>query len=404
MKETKDKNYLYIINMCMQMIFTFYTIFFSIYVYEISNDINLVLGYSVYEIFANLVVQYIITKLCNHKHMNTLYRISFLLSLVAIVLTFLITASRLYMVFVIITVYSTARMFYYIPHEIAIMNKNQKSEMKSFVGINSLLAMISGVLSPFISGYIIDFVSYYILFTVIGVLAVICFIVSFKIKNAYPETPKITLRKYISMSHKNKRVRISYLQYGLYRLSMDSVITILLPLLLFLKVGTNLSVGLYSALGTLVSGVMVILYLRFCKNKNLAAIVCTILIVASSLTLGIWTTTVMFFIYYFVNNAFKKIITNITDENLFVCIVGTEVEPYKKEHHMLYSLYGNVLRILAYGVAFLIYNLSATVVSLSIIITVLTLIQIPSTVLLCKLNKKVEPEIVIENAGEAKEI
>ena len=136
-----------------------------------------------------------------------------------ILLIFAIKSETLYMVFVVEFFYSFSLISYYVPHEIIIMNKNDTNEMKKFLGVSTSISLVSSFLSPFISGFVIDYVSYYWLFMIITVLAVACFAISFFIENNYVDAPKIQTKSFIKKAISNKKLKYSYLSFGLYKVS-----------------------------------------------------------------------------------------------------------------------------------------------------------------------------------------
>ncbi len=393
MKLPKDKTCLQLINMLMQMIFVFFDIFFSIYIFGMSQNLNFVLGYNLFDCVFFMVLEFLFIKFLNRKNFNIIYRLSFVMALISIGLVFTINASRLYMVFIVQAIYAFSRGCYYIPHEVATMNYNTKKSMVSFLGVSQSLSLLASILSPFISGYIIDFVSYYILFATILVIAFICLLLSFGVKKGWVDTPQIKINDFVKGTHKIKRVRMTYLAYGLYKFSQNSVVDLLLPILLFMRVGTNFSVGLYSALAVVASGIALIVYISLYKFKDIWLIISTILIVLVSIMLTAWTSIIGFFIYYFVLKCCRKIISHRTSQDIYTAIESTEFSQYKKEHHFTFNYYDHIFKTFAYLIAFFIYNVIPNEISLSIIILTLSLIQIVSSSLFIKAGKIYDEEI-----------
>lgn len=393
MKTTKDKLCLIFINMFMQMIFVFFDIFFSIYIYDMSKNINFVLGYNLFSCVFVTVVEIVVVKLLSSKNFNILYRLSFVLALASIGLVFTINSSMMYMVFIVQAVYCITKIFYYLPHEVATMNYNNKKSIVRFLGGSQMLSLLASILSPFISGFIIDYISYYILFAVIAVLSCICFGLSFGVKQGYVESPKIKYREFFKGVHKIKRVRMTYIAYGLYKFSQNSIVDTLLPVLLFMKVGTNFSVGLYSALAAVASGLALLAYLSVYKIKDIIFIISTIMIVAASVLLTAWTSIIGFFIYYFVLKCGRKVLSHRITQDIYTCTEGTAFWEYKKQNHLTFNLYDHTLKTLAYLIAFLVYNTIPSVTTLSILILCLTLVQIISSALFVKAGKLYDQEM-----------
>ena len=386
-KNKSEKIYLQIINMLVQFVFVFFSVFFSVFVYEISQDINFVMIYSLFMVVICLFAELFIYKFANNKVLRVLFKISFLLCLIAILLTFTISTSTLYMVFVAQFFYAVALVFYYTPNEIATLDKNSKNQMRRFIGVGAMLSLIAKVLSPFLSGFIIHYVSYFVLFGFISLIAIACFILSFKVKRVCEVDSKINFKYFFKQVHSYKGIRLGYLGYGLYKFSQDGVIDVLLPVLIFLRTGGNLSVGLYSALATLIAGLVLILYLYFCKNKVVAMYVATAFLVVVSILIIAVNSIVVFFIYYFVKKISFEILRNGIFENVFNLPKGTQVEKQNIEQHLTFSFYNRGFSALAYIVSLVIYNFMRNDIAISVILSMLSFVQIISTVLVVKSDK-----------------
>lgn len=62
-----EKKTINLITLFMQVIFVFFTIFFNIYVYDISKNLNIVLFYSLFQTVICFLVEIIVTKFANNK-------------------------------------------------------------------------------------------------------------------------------------------------------------------------------------------------------------------------------------------------------------------------------------------------------------------------------------------------
>ena len=386
-KNKIEKRYLQIISMLVQIIFVFFNVFFSVYVYEMSKEINFVLIYTVFSVVMSMLIELVVYRFANDKVLRILFKLSFLLSLISILLTFTISPNTLYMVFVTQFFYAMATNFYYMPNEIATLDKNSKSQMRKFIGVNSILSLFAKVLSPFLSGFIIDYVSYYVLFAIISVVAAACFILSFKVKRLCEVDSKINYKVFFKDVHSYKGIRLGYLGYGIYKFSQDGVIDVLLPVLIFMRTGGNFSVGIYAALATLIAGIILIIYLYLCKNKAVALYIATGFLVVASILIIAVNSLVVFFIYYFVKKISFEILRNGIFENLFNLPKGTAMEKYKIEQHLTFSFYNRGFVALAYVVSLIIYNFIKSDIAISLILAILSISQIASTILIVKSDK-----------------
>ena len=208
-----------------------------------------------------------------------------------------------------------------------------------------------------------------------------------KVKRLCEVDAKVSYKEFFKEVHSYKGIRLGYLGYGIYKFSQDGVIDVLLPVLIFLRTGGNFSVGLYAALATFVSGVALIIYLYFCKNKAVALYISTgFLVVASILIIAI-NSLVVFFIYYFVKKITFEILHNGIFENLFNLPKGTSMESYKIEQHLTFSIYNRGFVTIAYIVSLIIYNFIKNDIAISLILALLSIAQIPSTILILKSDK-----------------
>ena len=390
-KEEKQRNlekkYLHIIGMLAQVIFVFFTVFFSIYVYEISKNLNFVLFYMLFNVTIRLLCEVVIYQFANNKVLKILYKLSFVLCLISILLIFLIKSNTLYMVFVAQFFYAIALTFYYVPNEIATMDKNSKKQMGKFIGIDAVLALFAQILSPFLSGVIVSYVSYYILFAIISIVALTCFILSFKVQKHCEVDKRIKLKYFIKDVHGYKGIKLGYLGYGIFKFSQDGVIDVILPVLIFIRTGGSFSVGLYSALATLIAGGVLIIYLYFCKNKAIALYIATTFLVIVSILIIFFNSLTMFFVYYFIKKSVFEVLKTGIFESVFNLPKGTKMEEYKIEQHMTFSLYNRIFVILAFIFSLLIYNFIKSDLTISIILLVLSASQIISTILTVKSDK-----------------
>jgi MFS family permease len=143
------------------------------------------------------IIELVLVKFLNKKTSSILYKLSFLLIFFSILLAFFVTEKNLWVVWIIEFIYSISLIFYYIPHEIAIMGKTKNYSVKKFFGVSSIVASISAILSPFISGFILGTWSYSVIFIIIAVFAIISFILSFFIKDFYTDKSNFKIKRCI---------------------------------------------------------------------------------------------------------------------------------------------------------------------------------------------------------------
>lgn len=385
---TKEKTILMIINLFAQILFAFYNIFFNIFILKIVNDINFVLLYNCYIISFGMIWQIVMTKILNQKTFNTIYRLSFFMLFIATFIVFFVKANTIYyLIWIIGAVFAIAQMAFYVPHEMLVMHKNKSTSMHKFLGLSSIISSISGILSPFISGYVIGNISYTILFAILLVFALAAFILSFFIKSYYTDNNKITYKQFVKIAFKDKKIKSTYWAYTFYRIFEAGLIQTLLPVLLFLKTGSEFSVGIYKTLIAAVAMILLFVYTYYAKHKTIINWIENALMVISSILLIIYPTFVTFIIYYFVQGCVTKLFNNYSNNLLFTCIKNTPLEESRKYHHLTFSVMSRIFMLISYGIAMLIYNFLRTDFILSIFVAFLTIFFIVATIIFTNTEK-----------------
>ena len=273
----KEKKYLVIINLFSQINFAFFTIFFNIFTYQITQNINIVLLCLIVSRLSMTSIHYIAHYFHHRRTLDIMFRVGFLICILCTSLTFFITPERLVLVFIVRILYGISEGSFYIPYEISVMSKNSKNQMRKFVGAYDALGIVAAVLSPFISGYLIDYLSIKVLFIFMIICTIICFYISFQIHFMHDRIEHISLPKYLSVLRQDKYMQMGYFGYAIGVFAKNGAVENILPVLIFMKTGTNYSVGIYSALSALLCGIAIILYSQYCRKKHVGLWINTII-------------------------------------------------------------------------------------------------------------------------------
>lgn len=384
---TKEKKSLLTISVLMQIIYIFFDVFFSIFVYDISKNLNIIILYSIINVPIYWLTILCLYKFINKKLLSIMYKLSFIMSIIAIALTFTISKDTIFMIFLTQIFLKFTHICYYMPHEVATMNSNKKHQMKKFVGLSFTLSLIAGAISPFISGLIIDHSSYYIIFLVLIILSIICFILSFNVDNIKYHNQHYGIKQFLKDSHSNKGIRYGYSAHLFFNLCNDGVVALFLPLLIFLKTGNNFSVGIYASLASIFSGVFLIIYCYFTKNKKIAMCLCTAFQLVASAAIIIFNSIIIFFVYYFVKKITTEILKNGLQECVFTIVQNTPLEPYSLENFYTYNFYRHGGVLIACIISIIVYNISNNIITITILLALFSITQIISTILLNKSDK-----------------
>ena len=383
MQEKKDRQLLIFINLSVQIMFVFYSIFFNIFIYSINNDLFFVLILNGFSFLIDILFQLFLTKILSKKNAMFIYRLSFLLIFVSILLAFFVTKNTLWLAWLIMGFFRIAKMCFYVPQEISVMDKGKNVSMKKFVGLSSIVSSLSTILGPFLSGFIIGTWSYFAIFSVILAVAFVAFVLSIFLSNFYVEPQKdLSLGQVFKLSYQEPKTKMVLWAFAVGKFSQASVIPFLLPVLLFLKTGTEMSVGFYSSLIAVVATLTFAIYVYYIKNNEKILWVTTVLNFMASLILVIYPTFVTFLAYYIVRECCYKIFHNSMTTSIFTANQNTVFAQNKREYHMVFSTYNHCSSLLAILLTVLMYSIFPTELCLSIIIIVLSAMQFLSVYLL----------------------
>lgn len=377
---TKDKKYLITINTLMMVFFIFFEIFFGIYVYNISQDINLVFCYNIFKIFVSILITILLYNVTNRKKLIILYRLSFIFAFLSILTALLISNKTLFMIFIAQFFLATTQALYHLPYEVAIMNKNSMKQMYRFVSIVSALSLFISTLGPFLSGLIIDMSSYIVLFILLIILVILCFIFSNYVDFKGKEFNKIGLLTYFKKVNSKKGCKFVFLSYSFFKMANDLVASMLLPILIYFNTGTNFSVGIYSSVASLIAGLVVILLKSyFAKKKLLIMWISTIFQVSVSILILSFSSIYVFFIYFFTIKITKALLQNGVNSSMFNLPKYIGMKNNLIEHFCAYNLtnFCSVMFILI--TSFIFYTSLNNTLAIVIILAVLSILQIVST-------------------------
>lgn len=170
------------------------------------------------------------------------------------------------------------------------------------------------------------------------------------------------------------------------RISSQGAMTELLPIVLFLRLGTEMSFGSYNTLFAVIS----IISLQILKIINSKKVnkkfypYMAIIIFVSSLLVVFNSSFVTLLIYYILMNSFGTIIESESCSAIYSSIKVDNLEQYRKEHMMVFNIYMFVGQVISYSLVYVLYNYFYNVNILSISISILMFFLIIATIYLRK--------------------
>lgn len=389
----QNRKYIAIVSFLRKFIKVFFSLFFNIYILKIvNNDFNFIIKYNLFGVIADFVICYIILKFINSKNAKIIYKLSFPLLILNILALLVFKENIVKYIFLFKVLERLAEVCYSIPYELIVIGSNKNKTMSNFIANINILSSIATILTPIFSGFIIQRFSYYTLFVILIIEAILIVAVSFKIKDFTVSDKKLELKEFFKKVKGKKYVQDIYKCMFYRRISSQGVITELLPIILFLKVGSEMNLGTYKSIFAIIS-ILSLQVLKIINNKNIKKgfyPYLAVIIFISSLAVVYSPSFIVLLIYYIFMNSFGTIIESESCSMVYRAIREDDLEKYKKEHILTYNIYMMVGQVISYTLVYLLYNYFYDVNILSISISILMFFLIISAIYLRRTSDKLE--------------
>ncbi len=383
--EQENRKYIAIISFLRKFIRVFFTLFFNIYILKIvNNDLSFIIKYTVFGVILNLIMCYIVLKFINSRNAKIIYKSSFVLLVLSIGILLVFKEKIVNYIYVFKTIEILAEASYASPYELMIIGSNNNKTMSSYIANLSILTAIATILTPIFSGFIIDKFSYYMLFIILAVEVLVIIWVSFKIKDFTISDKKLELKKFFNITKNKKQIKDIYKCMFYRRISSQGAIVELLPIILFLRIGTELNLGAYNSIFAIISIVSLQL-LKIINNRKIKKgfYPCfAIIIFLSSLIVVFNASFITLLVYYILMNSLGSIIESESCSMVYAVIRTDNLLEYKKEHIFTFNIYMAIGQVISYSLVFILYNYFYDVNILSICVSILMFFLILSAIYL----------------------
>ena len=385
--EKNNRKYIAIIEFLRKFMSVFFSLFFNIYILKIvNNDMNFILKYTVYSIILGFVLEYVLLKIINSKNASFIYRMSFILSVLSIIILIIFKENIVNYILLFKTLDTMRLLFYSVPYELIIIGSNSNKSMSSYLANLNILGNITAILTPIFSGFVIEKFSYNILFIILAIETILIILVSLKIKDFTVQDNKMNLKEYWKIAKDKQHIKDIYNCMFFRRISAQGAMTELLPIVLFLRLGTEFSFGSYNTVFALIS-IISLQILKIINSKNINKRFYPYMAIAifiSSLFVVFNTSFIALLIYYILMNSFGTIIESESCSLVYSAIKVDNLEKYRKEHIMMFNIYMFLGQLISYSLVFILYNYFYNVNILSITIDILMFFLIIATIYLRK--------------------
>ena len=267
--EQENRKYIAIISFFRRTIRVFFNLFFNIYIYKIvNNDLSFIIKYTLFGVLVEIIICYTILKFINSKNAKIIYKASFPLLILNILALLVFKENIVNYIFLFKILERLAEVSYSMPYELIVIGSNNNDTMSSFMANINILSSIATILTPIFSGFIIEKFSYYMLFVILILETLIIIVISFKIKDFTVSDKKLELKEYFKIAKDKKYIQNIYKCMFYRRISSQGAITELLPIILFLRLGTEMNLGTYNSAFAMLS-IISLQILKILNNKKI---------------------------------------------------------------------------------------------------------------------------------------
>lgn len=388
MMDERNRKTIALVSFLRKFIVVFFNLFFNIYVLKIVNDVGFVIKVNLISLIFGFTFNTLILKFVNNKNAKFIYGSSFVLLVICIGLLLVLKEDIIKYIYLFKMLYSLGEVSYAGPLEMVIMGANTQKTSSSYQANLNILSSIATILTPIFSGYIIENFSYNILFIILAFEAFVVILTSTRITKFYIEDRKLNIKEFWNKSKKYKHMKNIYKCMFYRRISAQGAITDLLPIILFLKLNSELSVGTYDSVFAILS-ICSLSLLKLVNKKNIKKrfyIPFSILIFLSTLTLVFIPGFVTFLIYYICMKTFAVVIESESCSAVYQSINNKELSKYNREHDIVFNVYMFIGQVISYSMAYILYTYFYNANILSVVVSILMFFLIISCIYLQKVE------------------
>ncbi len=350
-------------------IYSFSQTFLNIYLISETKDNTLVLLSLLFGYTVNYVLCLIIMRFLNERNAKIIYILSFML-LFAYTISLPLTRglSPIAMTFIVQALANSSKQLYYGTTEMVIMGANDDNSMRGYAASISIMEALPTIIVPFISGVAISVFSYNTVFIILIISALLLFLLSRGIETFCLEDHKYDFKEFLK-TVKDYHVNPLLAAQSIKTVSMHNMITeFLIPYMILLRTGSEISVGSYASIISLLAIVALVFYKRLKRKPHIVVIAIVILICAIPMLYSPSVVSVV--IFYAAVKIIGRWIDVEGNSIMYAVPARHDLQPYKREYRVYFNTFiyiGRVVSILTTLVLFLnISNATAYVIAILI--------------------------------------
>ncbi len=387
---TKEKKIIISISSLICFLDVFYELFFNIYILQnVTTNISYIFACYMIGVVVSLILYYPFYKILNGKTATTIYRLSFVLSFVLVILSMTINSGFAFTLIFINSFKYIRNMCFYIPQEIATIQFVDKKESDGFLATKVVFNTVTKVGFSLIVSSLFAYVNTIVLFIIMLALVVVMFVLSFAMKSTGADFVFRPMG-YWKDCKNYPHMKYYYFSHGLKRMSEAGVVATLIPIMLYMKLDSEFSIGIYSTIAYVVTIIILPMFANLKKSKIPTLFASLSILIISSILLALFPNKITYILYYFINQIASSFYTNKQNADLFNSIKFPILNENKEEHTFFYGVFGLVAEIISYVIGILFYCFIPIQYSIPMIIILFMSAKLVSLLLLQKANKLIE--------------
>lgn len=385
----KNKKQLVSISLLRKIIEIFSNFFLNIYLFKlVDGDFNFILLYATVYAVAGCVFGYFLMRYISPKNANFIFRSSYICEIISILMLIIFKENLLGVIWVFLLFNRYAKSSFYAVYETTLIGSTKNDSISSYVAGVNILGTIISLIAPALLGFLITDYSYYIAMGFVLIDAVVSMFIATR-TNFTVITSDFHLLKYWRKAIKNQTMRKAYLATFLKRLSgPDGVLEYLIPILLFLALGTEFSAGSYNSLFS-VGYIVLLEVVRIANKKSFRKrfyLPLSLLCLTSAIVMVSNFNVSTILIFYFTIKTGGKLLQTESASMIYAIGKKEKLAVHTREHQFTWNIFltlGNLVGIL---IAFIAYNYFYSKDVFAVIIVILMAFFVLHAYLLQKLE------------------
>ena len=355
----RNKKTLAVLSLLRKVFDIFTSLFLNIYLFKlVQGDFNFLLLYAAFNAIMGCIFNFVLIKFLSSNNANFIFRVSIACEIVSILMLLIMKENLLSIIWLFALVQRFAKNAYYVVYEVTLIRSTKTHSLSSYVaGINIVSSVIT-LLAPLVMGYIITNFSWYLVFVLMLIDAVISAIVATKVDFKVINNDFRPL-EFWRKAFKNKTMRSAYGIFFLKRLSgTDGVLEYLLPVVLFLALGTEFSVGNYDSLFSVVYIIMLEAIRIFNKKgatKRFYIPFALLTFISAAMMVSNFNIASILFFYFTIKTGGAIIM--LEGSSMIYAIGNKEkLSNYTREHHFTWNIFLALGNLTGIAIAYIVYN------------------------------------------------